>query len=159
MKAEQNLAIDEEKKSASKEEVVEKVVVGASETRVYKFALPDALMALEVGSGEGPPTQPENVASSRGRPRRDARPENLPPHGPLVELDVTTTAPTTIDRLENATQTAAASLSETQEQHSEKETHTKWGLPWWLYVVGVGGLACASWLLWKGGWLAKWITL
>lgn len=154
VKTDEKLAVQEEVHEKGRERTSETVQTGPGETTIYKFALPQAPIDAEdheqwgddnsadaaLGASVGHPSvQPS--ASKMQQAHREMHDDGLPPHGPLVELDVIDTGPV-LDTKSAVTQTAkTASLAEKQESKIDKTKTTKWGLPWWLWALGACGVA------------------
>lgn len=173
----QATAAVQETASSALDEVVQ---TGPSTTTVYKFALPDnggddakGVPSVPLGTTEGsndgeellqgglydsavgahpfgqwlpPPRQHETPRSNL-----DQHADNLPPHGPLVEMDVIQTGPI----LDTKRQTSAEASSATQTVKAEKKATTKTktapalsAYVWMaLAALVVGAIGWAAWKL------------
>lgn len=149
-------------KQLSKEKVVETVQRGPSETVIYKFAPPEE--NKPVSGNAGPPVVVEAeartpnrhwpVMTTSVRPISDPRSnppvsDGLPPHGPLVEMDVIHTGPSIATKATEATASSSATQAIKLDSKTETTTKTRYGPPLWLLALLAAALALVVWLAFK----------
>lgn len=163
VKADEKLAIQEEKKTAATQSITETVQTGPSETVIYKFAPPDE--NEPVPGNAGPPVVAETEASTPDRHGREqggarVRPisdpssslpvsDGLPPHGPLVEMQIIRTGPTLATKAATSTASSCEDLGLNLEKHTQTKTATRYGPPLWLLALLAAALALVGWLVWR----------
>lgn len=150
----------------AEENVTQTVQTGPSETTIYKFALPSPTANIE-GTDSNTPhedarpvafvslkktAQPGSAPAVPTELKSSQHMDLLPPHGPLVEMDVIRTEGSLSTTVAAATTTAAT------DSHSDATKASSVGLSWKFYAAGVLVvllLAGAAYVLWR----AKMFTL
>lgn len=163
VKTSEKTAFQSELKGREREQITETVKTAGGRTTVYKFALPEesgqfvghAGPTVLAEEGASTPKPARDAMRSRVRPTADPRNstptiDNLPPHGPLVEMDVTETGPSESTKTDNTQKAVAASLTEKQEKASDTKKRTSYWPPLWLILVGLLVLGLGGWALKRG---------